>query len=86
MKTAMWQLWDRMKFLKIREDDMNFAINGIITDENEEVINVASDYDNTPLQQIPIFYFNNLKSVRDKDGNIRVSRNEELLRDFSTAL
>lgn len=86
MKTAMWQLWDRMKFLKIREDDMNFAINGIITDENEEVINVASDYDNTPLQQIPIFYFNNLKSVRDKDGNIRVSRSEELLRDFSTAL
>ena len=86
MKTAMWQLWDRMKFLKIREDDMNFAINGIITDENEEVINVASDYDNTPLQQIPIFYFNSLKSVRDKDGNIRVSRSEELLRDFSTAL
>lgn len=85
MKTAMWQLWDRMKFLKIREDDINFAINGNIID-NEEIITVDSDYDNTPLQQIPIFYFNSLKSIRGKDGSIKVAKGEELLRDFSTGL
>ena len=58
-------LWENVKseIYKIREDDEDFI-----------TVNRYGDYDNTPLKDIPIFYFGKLK---DKD---------ELLKDFSSAI
>lgn len=57
---------------KVREDDENFASNGIIDGENYEI--TQGGYDNTPLRQIPIFYVNKLK-----EGG-------ELMKDFSAGI
>lgn len=58
-------LWEnfKSKIYKIREDDEDFI-----------TANRYGDYDNTPLKDIPIFYFGKLKD------------NDELLRDFSSAI
>lgn len=58
-------LWENVKseIYKIREDDEDFI-----------TANRYGDYDNTPLKDIPIFYFGKLKD------------NDELLRDFSSAI
>lgn len=58
-------LWENLKseIHKIREDDEDFI-----------TTNRYGDYDNTPLKDIPIFYFGKLKD------------NDELLRDFSSAI
>lgn len=58
-------LWEnfKSKIHKIREDDEDFI-----------TVNRYGDYDNTPLKDIPIFYFGKLKD------------NDELLRDFSSAI
>lgn len=58
-------LWEnfKSKIYKIREDDEDFI-----------TVNKYGDYDNTPLKDIPIFYFGKLKD------------NDELLRDFSSAI
>lgn len=58
-------LWEnfKSKIHKIREDDEDFI-----------TANRYGDYDNTPLKDIPIFYFGKLKD------------NDELLRDFSSAI
>lgn len=58
-------LWEnfKSKIYKIREDDEDFI-----------TVNRYGDYDNTPLKDIPIFYFGKLKD------------NDELLRDFSSAI
>ena len=58
-------LWENVKskIYKIREDDEDFI-----------TANRYGDYDNTPLKDIPIFYFGKLKD------------NDELLRDFSSAV
>lgn len=57
---------------KIRENDEDFAQNGIIID-GEKYLATQGDYDNTALRQIPIFFVN-----RVEQG--------ELLKDFSTGL
>lgn len=56
---------------KVREDDENYAMNGII--DGNEFSKAEGDYDNTPLRQIPIFYINKVE-----EG--------ELLKDFATGL
>ena len=56
---------------KVREDDENYAMNGII--DGVEFRKDEGDFDNTPLRQIPIFYINKVE-----EG--------ELLRDFATGL
>ena len=56
----------------IREDDTNYAINGVIAGEGFQL--AEGDFNNTPLRQIPIFFINPLK---DQD---------ELLKDFSSAI
>ena len=62
-------IWHKIEnFWTIREDDENYYTNGII-DSNEFKL-VPSDYNNTPLRQIPIFHIN-----RVQQG--------ELLRNFS---
>ena len=58
-------------FYKVREDDTNYNMNGII--DGEEYRFIEGDYDNTPLKTIPIFYINKVE-----EG--------ELLKDFSTGL
>ena len=58
-------------FYKVREDDPNFNSNGII--DGEEFKYTRSDYDNTPLRQIPIFYVNKVEQG-------------ELVKNFSTGL
>ena len=58
-------------FYKIREDDTDYAENGII--DGERYVMVDSAYDNTALRQIPIFFINKVE-----DG--------ELLKEFSTGL
>jgi hypothetical protein len=55
----------------VREDDENYSSNGIIDGENYQI--VESDFDNTPLRQIPIFFVN-----RVEEG--------ELLKNFSSGL
>lgn len=55
----------------VREDDENYNSNGII--DGDEFTAAESDFDNTPLRQIPIFFVNKVE-----DG--------ELLRNFSTGL
>lgn len=59
-------------FTTIREDDTQYARNGIINGEEYGVLSGAMD--NTPFRQIPIFYLNKLK---DQD---------ELYKNFSSAL
>ena len=57
---------------KIREDDTNYNMNGII--DGDEYLLTEGAFDNTPLRQIPIFFVNNLK---DQD---------ELLKNFSSGI
>lgn len=56
---------------KVREDDTNYASQGVI--DGEEYTFSPGAFDNTPLRQIPIFFVN------------RVEKGE-LLKDFSTGL
>lgn len=58
-------------FYKIREDDTNYANQGVI--DGEEYTFSPGAFDNTSLRQIPIFFVN-----RVEEG--------ELLKDFSTGL
>ena len=55
----------------IREDDENYAMNGII--DGKDFKEAEGTFDNTPLRQIPIFYVNKVE-----EG--------ELLKDFSTGI
>lgn len=59
-------------FVTVREDDTNFG-NSVIADGDRYKI-VDSDYDMTPLKEIPIFYMTKLEN------------GERLLRNFSTGL
>ena len=56
---------------KIREDDTNYNMNGIIDGDEYKITEGA--FDNTPLRQIPIFFVNKVE-----EG--------ELLKNFSTGL
>lgn len=56
----------------VREDDENWAMNGII--DGDEYNITEGGFDNTPLKQIPIFF---IKPLKDQD---------ELLKNFSSAL
>lgn len=56
----------------VREDDENYYMNGII--DGDEYHISESDFDNTPLKQVPIFFIKKLK-----DG-------DELLKNFSSGL
>lgn len=56
---------------RVREDDTDFAKNGVI--DGEEYVFSPGAFDNTPLQKIPIFFINKVE-----EG--------ELLKDFSTGL
>lgn len=56
----------------IREDDTNYAQNGIINGENTGIL--SGTLDNTPYRQIPIFFVNKIKDQ------------SELLKDFSSAV
>lgn len=58
--------------VKVREDDENWAMNGII--DGDEYHIAEGDFDNTPLKQIPTFF---VKPLKDQD---------ELLKNFSSAL
>lgn len=60
-------------FMKIREDDAEYARNGVIID-GEEYTSALSDFDGTPLKDIPIFYISRIKDQSD------------LLLDFSAGL
>lgn len=65
-------LIDRMNFLKQREDDTTFVEGGLIGER--EAIQSYSNYDDTLLKQIPIYYINSLRDQSD------------LLMDFSAAV
>ena len=56
---------------KIREDDINYNMNGIIDGDEYRITEGA--FDNTPLRQIPIFFVNPVESG-------------ELVRNFSTGI
>lgn len=56
---------------KIREDDENYNMNGII--DGDEYMLTEGTFDNTPLRQIPIFFVNKVEQ-------------EELLKNFSSGL
>ena len=56
---------------KIREDDENYNMNGII--DGDEYMMTEGAFDNTPLRQIPIFFVNKVE-----EG--------ELLKDFSAGI
>ena len=56
---------------KIREDDENYNMNGII--DGDEYMITEGAFDNTPLRQIPIFFVNKVEQ-------------DELLKNFSTGL
>ena len=58
-------------FYKVREDDENYNMNGII--DGQEFAITESDFDNTPLRQIPIFFVNKVEQG-------------ELLHNFSTGI
>ena len=58
-------------FYTVREDDTNYAMNGII--DGDEYTATEGSFDNTPLKQIPIFYVNKVDQG-------------ELLKEFSTGL
>lgn len=57
--------------VKVREDDTEYAMNGIIDGDEYAITNGA--FDNTPLRQIPIFFVNKVEQ-------------EELLKNFSTGI
>lgn len=63
---------ERMKFWKLREDDTNYSISGKVRTKDFYISH--GDYDNSPLQTIPIYYIN------------RLSDQSELTHNFSTAL
>jgi len=63
---------ENTKLAKIKEGDTRFRRNGIYV-EGEESIASISDYDNTVLRQIPLFYVNKLEE-------------KNLSHDFSSAL
>lgn len=66
-------IWNKLEELwVIREDDTDFASNGVIDGEDYGIRQGALD--NTPLRYIPIFYVRKIKDQR------------ELLKDFSGAL
>lgn len=65
IKNKFENLW------KIREDDTDFSMNGII--DGDEYHIAEGEFDNTPLRQIPIFFVNPVEK-------------EELLRNFSTGI
>lgn len=66
-------LWNKIKNIwTIREDDPDFAKNGIVIN-GQERLSVESDFDNTKLRNIPIFFINRVESG-------------ELLKDFSGAI
>lgn len=71
---------DRTKnWLKVREDDERFQKNGYYKGEYIEIDGkqynvIDSNFDNTPLRQIPLFYVNSLHDFR------------ELTHDFSQAM
>lgn len=73
MKQVAKSLFERMKIWKIKEDDSDYSRNGFILN-NEEFTIVDSDFDGTPLKQIPIFYVNPLENQDD------------LMKDFSSSL
>ena len=56
---------------KIREDDENYNMNGII--DGDEYIITEGAFDNTPLRQIPIFFVNKVEQ-------------DELLKNFSSGI
>ncbi len=56
---------------KIREDDENYNMNGII--DGDEYMITEGAFDNTPLRQIPIFFVNKVEQ-------------DELLKNFSSGL
>lgn len=56
---------------KIREDDTNYNMNGII--DGDEYMITEGAFDNTPLRQIPIFFVNKVEQ-------------DELLKNFSTGI
>lgn len=56
---------------KIREDDENYNMNGII--DGDEYLITEGAFDNTPLRQIPIFFVNKVEQG-------------ELLKNFSTGI
>lgn len=58
-------------FYKVREDDTDYAMNGIIDGDEYQI--TEGSFDNTPLRQIPIFFVNKVE-----EG--------ELLKNFSTGL
>jgi hypothetical protein len=58
-------------FYKVREDDTDYAMNGIIDGDEYQITD--GSFDNTPLRQIPIFFVNRVE-------------NGELLKNFSTGL
>lgn len=59
-------------YFVIREDDTEFASNGII--DGEDYTMASGALDNTPYRQIPLFYLNKIKDQ------------SELLKDFSGGL
>ena len=63
---------ERMKFWKLREDDTDYSISGKVKTKDFYISH--GDYDNSPLQTIPIYYIN------------RLSDQNELTHNFSTAL
>lgn len=66
-------LWHKVENIwVIREDDDEYSKNAIIGGQEHEVVD--SNFDNTPLRSIPIFY---VKKLKDQD---------ELLKNFSTGL
>ena len=66
------RVYENMKLLKIKEGDPRFMKNGIFID-NQEMIASTSNYDNTILRQIPVFYVNKLEE-------------KNLSHDFSSAI
>lgn len=71
-KDVFERVWDNTKIMKIKAADSRFYQNGIYLG-GEEYAAVISDYDNTILRQIPVFYINKVDSG-------------ELSHDFSGAL
>lgn len=63
---------ERMKFWKLREDDTEISASGRVRDQ--EYYAKRGEFDNSPLQQIPLYYVN------------RLSDQSELTKDFSGAI
>lgn len=66
-------IWNKLEEIwKVREDDTDFASNGVIDGEDYGIRQGALD--NTPLRHMPIFYVRKIKDQR------------ELMKDFSGAV